>query len=182
MNINSRWWDVTLIAACLATVLIALFDEKPGALSPLVPLGMGVIVLAHLAFGRRALRQEDTPLVQVYTVVLVVAFGVAMAGSGTAAISQTVIYPVLWAMSSTWMRGVIRTVILGSALVVGSGLGRGDWIEGSITALISVVCLPSSGRPRPMLPCWSGLQAWSRSGPGWPARSTTPSRRASPVW
>ncbi len=139
MNINSRWWDVTLIAACLATVLIALFDEKPGALSPLVPLGMGVIVLAHLAFGRRALRQEDTPLVQVYTVVLVVAFGVAMAGSGTAAISQTVIYPVLWAMSSTWMRGVIRTVILGSALVVGSGLGRGDWIEGSITALISVV-------------------------------------------
>ena len=70
---------------------------------------------------------------------LVVAFGVAMAGSGTAAISQTVIYPVLWAMSSTWMRGVIRTVILGSALVVGSGLGRGDWIEGSITALISVV-------------------------------------------
>ena len=139
MNINSRWWDVTLIAACLATVLIAVFDEKPGALSPLVPLGMGVIVVAHLTFGRRALREEDTPLVQVYTAVLVISFGFAMAGSGTAAISQTVIYPVLWAMSSTWARGVMRTVLLGVALVLGSGLGRGDWIEGSITALISVV-------------------------------------------
>ncbi|PWD50329.1 hypothetical protein C8046_06330 [Serinibacter arcticus] len=139
MNITSRWWDVAIVGACLATIGVATLDERPDPLSLLAVVGLLALVLVHVVVGHRALRQKETPLVHVVTAAIVVAFGIGMAGSGTVAIAQTVLYPALWAMSSTWTRGVLRSCLLAVALVVGAGLGRQDWGEALITAAISLV-------------------------------------------
>lgn len=139
MNLRSRWWDIAVVGACLVTTAIAFLDERPDPLSPLVPIGLGLIVLAHVTFGSRALREENCARGRVYAIVIIIGIGIGMAGSGTVAIAQTALYPVLWALSATWRLGVLRTLAMGAALVLGAGLGRQDWAESSITAGLSIL-------------------------------------------
>ncbi|TGO06185.1 sensor histidine kinase [Serinibacter arcticus] len=139
MIASSRWWTIGTVAAVAVIGVLVVIDRDPDggggvafAVAALVALGV-----AHVAWGYRAIEAEGTCSAHAYGVVVLTLVGLACAASPTSAFIQIAAYPLLWRLSTGFRSGLLRTVALGVAVAVGTGLGPGSWLNGAVTGVVS---------------------------------------------
>lgn len=140
MIASTRWWTVGTVAASAVVALLVAIDRDPGQGAGGTWLAVAAMVglaAAHVAWGHRAIGAEGTRSAHTYGVVLLALVGLACAGSPTSAFIQIAAYPLLWRLSTGFRSGLHRTVALGVVVAVGTGLGPGSWLNGTVTGVVS---------------------------------------------
>ena len=139
-----RWWDLIVAGSLLVLVVITLDEggtgpgERAGALVSLAAIG-----LAYLGWGRRMLKPGNPSAnpgdsgfdhdafpgsARLFQATLILAGGAATAFDPSLATLQTLAFPILWALATSFS----HAVLLSALLAVSTGLGL--WVGMDRTA------------------------------------------------
>ncbi len=137
---SMRWWDAAVLgtAALLAVLLLVLTDVTWRVGVGLA--GIGVLVVAWIALGRRG---PDAATVTPFIVAVVVASGLVVSAYPTLAIIQVIAYPIAWSFSATIRRAVVANigiaVAVGVGFLVSLGTGTANLVQTGFTVALSLV-------------------------------------------
>lgn len=113
-----RWWDfffggtVIVLAALNVTAWTPDQQQRVG-----VWILLGLLTVAYLTVGRRALAGDNTSLV--FALALIVGSGALVACSPNAAIVQAITFPMLWSVINSTRLSIIANIALAVAVFFG---------------------------------------------------------------
>ena len=147
-----RWWDL-IVAGSLIVLAVITIDhswvsagERAGGLVSLATIG-----LAYLAWGRRMLRSSNPSAstgdsgfdyaafptsARLFQISLVVACGAATAFDPSLATAQTLAFPILWALSTTFSGAVAWSALLSVSAGLGMWVGMGSTPGAAVQAAV----------------------------------------------
>ncbi|MBA4248776.1 MAG: sensor histidine kinase [Microbacterium sp.] len=137
---SMRWWDAAVLGtAVLLAVLLLVLTDMPWRVG--VGLGgIGVLVVAWIALGRRG---PDAATVTPFIVAVVVSAGLVVSAYPTLAIIQVIAYPIAWSFSATMRRAVVANVAIALAVGVGFlvslGTGTANLVQTGFTVALSLI-------------------------------------------
>ena len=112
---SMRWWDAAVLGtAVLLAVLLLVLTDVPWRIGVGLA-GIGLLVVAWIALGRRG---TEAATVTPFIVAVVVASGLVVSAYPTLAIVQVIAYPVAWSFSATMRRAVVANVAIDRKSVV----------------------------------------------------------------
>lgn len=137
---SMRWWDAAVLGtAVLLAVLLLVLTDVPWRVGVGLA-GIGVLVVAWIALGRRG---PDAATVTPFIVAVVVAAGLVVSAYPTLAIIQVIAYPIAWSFSATMRRAVVANVAIALAVGVGFlvslGTGTANLVQTGFTVALSLI-------------------------------------------
>lgn len=137
---SMRWWDAAVLGtAVLLAVLLLVLTDVPWRVGVGLA-GIGVLVVAWIALGRRG---PDAATVTPFIVAVVVASGLVVSAYPTLAIIQVIAYPIAWSFSATMRRAVVANVAIALAVGVGFlvslGTGTANLVQTGFTVALSLI-------------------------------------------
>lgn len=137
---SMRWWDAAVLGtAVLLAVLLLVLTDVPWRVGVGLA-GIGVLVVAWIALGRRG---PDAATVTPFIVAVVVASGLVVSAYPTLAIIQVIAYPIAWSFSATIRRAVVANISIAVAVGVGFlvslGTGTANLVQTGFTVALSLV-------------------------------------------
>jgi len=134
----SRWWDVAVIGVCATTAAIILVYDQGSAAAWGATASLAAVAAVYVVVGRRALARDGAAWVtHVAAVLLIMTGSFAVLFDPAAAITQAVLYPLLWVMSARTRTAVIRSAALVIGVGLASGLGTKDWGSVVVNSLLT---------------------------------------------
>ncbi|TFC90171.1 sensor histidine kinase [Cryobacterium sp. TMT4-31] len=137
-----RWWDL-IVAGSLTVLTVITIDhswvsvgERAGGLLSLAAIG-----LAYLGLGRRMLRSSNPSAsagdsgfdyaafpasARLFQITLIVSCGAATAFDPSLATAQTLAFPILWALSTSFSGAVVLSALLSVSVGLGMWVGMGS--------------------------------------------------------
>lgn len=137
---SMRWWDAAVLGtAVLLAVLLLVLTDVPWRLG-VGFAGIGLLVVAWIALGRRG---PEAATVTPFIVSVVVASGLVVSAYPTLAIIQVIAYPIAWSFSATVRRAVVANIgialAVGTGFLVSLGTGTANLIQTGFTVALSLV-------------------------------------------
>jgi len=115
---GTKWWDLAFGATIAVLAALTQLAWAPTAAGRAIALAiLGVLVLAYLLIGRRALADGRHAIP--YSLLLIVASGALAACSPNLAVAQVITIPLLWSVIESTARSVVATVVAAVAVAVG---------------------------------------------------------------
>ena len=147
-----RWWDLIVAGSLIVLVLITMDGSGPGS-GPATRAGgvlsLATIGIAYLGWGRRMLRSPDAsgsagnsgfdhetfPVsARLFQITLIVACGAAAAFDPSLATAQTLAFPILWALASSFSGAVVLSALLSISAGLGLWVGMGRTADTAVQA------------------------------------------------
>jgi signal transduction histidine kinase len=135
-----RWWDAAVLGtAVLLAVLLLVLTDVPWRIGVGLA-GIGLLVVAWIALGRRG---TEAATVTPFIIAVVVASGLVVSAYPTLAIVQVIAYPLAWSFSATMRRAVVANVAIafavGAGFIVSLGTGTANLVQTAFTVALSLV-------------------------------------------
>ena len=147
-----RWWDL-IVAGSLTVLTVITIDhswvsvgERAGGLLSLAAIG-----LAYLGWGRRMLRTSNPSAsagdsgfdyaafptsARLFQITLIVSCGAATAFDPSLATAQTLAFPILWALATSFSGAVVLSALLSLSVGLGMWVGMGSTPGAAVQAAV----------------------------------------------
>jgi signal transduction histidine kinase len=137
---SMRWWDAAVLGtAVLLAILLLVLTDVPWRIGVGLS-GIGVLVVAWIALGRRG---TEAATVTPFIVAVIVAAGLVVSAYPTLAIIQVIAYPIAWSFSATMRRAVVANIAIALAVGVGFlislGTGTANLVQTGFTVALSLI-------------------------------------------
>jgi signal transduction histidine kinase len=137
---SMRWWDAAVLGtAVLLAVLLLVLTDVPWRIG-VGAAGIGLLVVAWIALGRRG---PEAATVTPFIVAVVVASGLVVSAYPTLAIIQVIAYPIAWSFSATMQRAVVANIAIalavGAGFLVSLGTGTANLAQTGFTVALSLI-------------------------------------------
>ncbi|MGY4859204.1 sensor histidine kinase [Cryobacterium sp. AP23] len=149
-----RWWDLIVAGSLIVLALLTMDGSGsgpgsgPGTRAGGV-LSLATIGIAYLIWGRRMLGSPNLPgsagdsgfdheafpaAARLFQVTLIVACGAAAAFDPSLATAQTLAFPILWALASSFSGAVVLSALLSFSAGLGLWVGMGRTADTAVQA------------------------------------------------
>jgi len=130
---SPRWWHLAVLGTSAVLIVLAVVAEGRSVDGVGSVVAVAAFAAGWVLVGRHAWRSETAGIV--YSVIVILSAGVAVGFVQWLAIIQTVAFPVLWAVSSSFRGAIVTNVGLAAAVGVGQWFAAGRTTEGAIQAV-----------------------------------------------
>lgn len=116
-----KWWDLG-VAAATSAVAAAIALDISGASAPDVVIAACALVLfvaAYVVIARPGLIRPRSWSQPAFVAVTAIALAAGCAGQPFFAVTQAVVYPLVWVLSAQRRRAIVGTVVIGFGVFVG---------------------------------------------------------------
>ncbi|GAA3643047.1 hypothetical protein GCM10022200_28670 [Microbacterium awajiense] len=116
-----KWWDLGVAAASVA-VAAAIALDISGAGAPDVVIAvcaLGLFIAAYVLIARPGLVRPRPWTQPAFVAVTAIALAAGCAGQPFFAVTQAVVYPLVWVLSGQRRRAIVGTVVIGFGVFVG---------------------------------------------------------------
>lgn len=132
---GNRWWDVLFALAMVLFVAIATFTYSPSAGQQVLAwVVLGLMTVAYLLLGRTALRGERFGVL--FSAILVVGAGAAVAASPSLAIIQAICFPLIWVCLDPARLAIAFNVLLAASITIGFFISLGTGYDSVVQSLV----------------------------------------------